>query len=176
MLHMSMLHEADTLLARRAPSHIGPELRGQLLLGHGKPSEAFEVLQRLDYTPLDRALTTRGSYFWTREAMARALAELGSLDEAIRILHETEPTNVRYMSASTWALPRLLLIQLLRQAGRNTEADSVETELRHYMSYADKDHIVVKALQLESGMQHAMLHVGDRSGVRPVASYGRKPQ
>ena len=153
MLHAGLLHEAEMLLARRPRSRIAPQLRGQLLLAHGKPAEAFDVL-RLDYTPLDRALTTRGSYFLTREAMARALAELGSLDEAIRILRETDPTNVRYMSASTWPHARLLLIQLLRQAGRRSEADNIEAELRHYMAFADKDHIVLRALNSEDQLDH----------------------
>lgn len=174
MLHAGLLHDADTLLARRLPSHTLPQLRGQMLLAQGKPSKALDAL-RLDYTPLDRILTTRGSFFWTREAMARALAKLGSLDEAIRILHETDPANVRYMSASTWSLPRLLLIQLLRQAGRNSEADSVEAELRHYMAYAEKDHIVFKVLQAQSRIQPVVFHAhGD--GAAPASTYGKKPQ
>ncbi len=176
MLHAGLLHDADTLLARRLPSHTLPQLRGQVLLAQGKPLKALDAL-RLDYTPLDRLLTTRGSYFWTREAMARALAELGSLDEAIRILHETDPANVRYMSASTWSLPRLLLIQLLRQAGRNAEADSVEAELRHYMAFAEKDHILFKILQSQSQSRTrpAVLHAhGD--GTLAASTYGKKPQ
>ena len=70
-----------------------------------------------------------GYYFWTRASDGtRSLAQVGSLDEAIPILHETDSVIVRYISAPTWRLQRLLLIQRLRRAGRNAEADHVEEE------------------------------------------------
>jgi hypothetical protein len=175
MLHAGMVDQADALLARQTQSEIAPMLRGLALLAHRKPSEAMEML-RLDYTPLARALTTRGNYFWSREAMARALAQLGSLDEAIRLLRETDPENVRYMSAASWPVARLLLIQLLHRAGRDSEAGKVEAELRRYMAYAEKDHIVFRVLRSQSPMQTNMLHTHGRDSAPRGASYGQSRQ
>jgi tetratricopeptide (TPR) repeat protein len=149
LLWMGRLAEAESLAVERRqhPPEEFPvgwvEFEGQLRHAQRRYDEAIAILE-----PIARdAVVPRVRM---NAVLADSKRHAGDLSGAIGTLAFTDRKAVAVMpvfSTYDWLRARVLLSELLRQAGRVAEAEQVATEVRHLLRVADANHPLFRRLQ-----------------------------
>jgi hypothetical protein len=121
---------------------------GQLALAEGRVDQA----ERLLALALTRA---RGFGNASRSRIVRKLAEArlraGDIDGAVTLLEGELARRARTISGPSagyeWLLAREKLGEVYRAAGRHTDAEAINAELRTLLAVADEDHPILRRLQ-----------------------------
>ena len=151
LLHAAGLEkEAEALLERfeetseRVPSV--EIVRGTLALGDGELERALAALRRGS-----RALDEPGTpiYFVALDLEAMAHSAAGDPDRAATALAMTTDLKSRAVFEGAglyWTKCQYRLAELYRELGREDEARQIESELRSYLSLAERDYPLLVAL------------------------------
>jgi tetratricopeptide (TPR) repeat protein len=123
-------------------------LQGQVTLGRGEHDEALRVLAK-GGPPLPGPLQ-----LMVAQARADALVTLGRPNDAVAALQDAS-SNVTFaygpnLSLAVWVETRGQLARTLRAAGRISEAEQVEAQLRPMLSLADPDHVIAAEVSAAS--------------------------
>ena len=135
----------EAVRTRRPPPGFVEQMEGRLALLEGQPEHAIEKLRPFctpspDHRPDIRCVM-----------LAEALVATGNTPEAIRAIEAISrvPREIRrpgMQGAYDWLTMRDRLAQFYREAGRVSEAEPLEAELRLLLSVADADHPIKRRL------------------------------
>ncbi len=144
-----LLLEADRILARfEECCSEQPEVRifrGEVALARGHAAEAISQLE--DGTSHD--LDAWPQFFVGSESLARALADKGDRARAVEVLERASARRRQaafFQAGQYWLWIRYRLAQLYRESRRESEARTIEEELRKLLALADPDHPIRRAL------------------------------
>lgn len=139
--------ESERALSRLAPAGVSPYrvqyARGDLALARGQVGEAVELLR----DAFEAAMKGRDYYLpLISQSYARALERQGDLPTAIQVMQqgwEQKPGSraldrIEHKNQLRW---------LYRKAGREQEAQQIESELVKLLAYADEDHPILRELK-----------------------------
>lgn len=148
-----LLREAQKAISsleneKKYPVHRLYSARAELALGQGRADEAIALSQegiRLN-PPSDYALPQNV------KTLARAYERKGDLSKAIQLLEELSKEKIwaamfGWEGPASWMEVQGELARLYRKAGREQDAQKIESELRKLLIYADADHPIVRQLK-----------------------------
>lgn len=122
-------------------------VRAIVALGAGQPGIAKQELQSVvdSLTADDQAY-----YFVGPDMLANIIKGEGNLVGALSVLETTAPRRIEsaYNSSGLfWMMCQRQLARLYREAGRNTEANRIEKELRKLLRLSDEDFPLAQSLK-----------------------------
>lgn len=126
-------------------------IRGEILLARGREKEAIPLLQT-GVEELSHSETAT-LLLMGADSLARIWERQGDLPRALQTLERVSRERIfldPYYNMVEWMRIQAHLAQLYRKAGREKEAQGIETRLRKLLTYADADHpllIQLKRLQ-----------------------------
>jgi tetratricopeptide (TPR) repeat protein len=128
----------------RFPTDAYVDRLGQLRVRQGRYSEGLALLESIKLDPM-------GPRYYVVEHIALGRRGLGDLAGAIRVLEHAGRTRAEAVTregwqVSSWLRCRVLLAELYRDAGRQSDAEGVAIEVRNLLRLADPDHpLLVRA-------------------------------
>lgn len=121
-------------------------LLGMAAVSSGNFREAKALLQN---ATSELAVEDEGYFFVALDLLAGVLQSEGNLAGSIEILERTMPQRhaaARYRSGLFWLMCQRRLANLYREAGKNSLAEQVESELRDLLIFADEDFPLAQSL------------------------------
>ena len=150
LAHLGFASEAEAWLAevpdelpRSAEAH-RLAARGTLDLAAGRYREAIANLEN-SLEPLPQ---NSGTFFRASCALARALAASGDLHRAVQLLERASEQKPKMMfGRNYWMEARVQLAALYRALGRESEAQTIEAELRRNCAWAEPEFPILRELE-----------------------------
>lgn len=152
LVRLGELDKADWVVSERKRRQVGPPWfllasdEGALRVAQGRHKEALGLLE-----PLTSGFNPDAMSIWARESAAAAHLASGHQEEAIRVLEQVGSLRTQVVGNYEWRVDdwlrcRVLLVEVYRQAGRHSDAASVEAEVRRLLAVADPGHPLLARL------------------------------